>query len=57
MRPASPLGEHGFDEVDGEYAGYLPRREDQRSEGVGVCDCAQKTLHRRIIIAYAVAQA
>ena len=51
------FGEHGFDEVDSEHAGHLPRRQDQRGEGVGVFDRAQKTLHSGIIVAYAVVKA
>ena len=56
-RLASPLGEHGFDEVDGERAGHLPCCQDQRGEGGSVFDRAQKTLHRWIIVAYAVVKA
>jgi len=52
-----PLGEHGFDEVDGEHAGHLPRRQDQRGEGGGVFDRAQQRLHSGIIVAYAVGKA
>jgi len=48
------FGQHGFDEVDGEHASHLPRRQDQCGEGGGVFDRAPKTLHRWIIIAYAV---
>jgi hypothetical protein len=51
------LGEHGFDQVDREDAGDLPRRQDQRGEGASIFHRAQKTLHRRIIVAYAVAEA
>ena len=47
------FGPHGFDEVDSEHAGHLPRRQDERGKGVGVFDRAQKTLHRAIIVAYA----
>jgi hypothetical protein len=48
------LAQASQDEVDGEHAGHLPRRQDQGGEGVGVFDCAQKALHRWIIVAYAV---
>jgi hypothetical protein len=51
------FGEHGFDEVDGEYAGHLPRRQDERGQRVGIVDRAQQTLHRGIIVAYAVVKA
>jgi hypothetical protein len=36
-----PLGKHGFDEVDGEHTGHLPRRQDQRREGESVVERAQ----------------
>ena len=53
-RPTGPFGQHGFDEVDREDTGDLPRGQDQRGEGGGVFDRTQQTLHRRIIMAYAV---
>ena len=56
-RPARPLGEYGFDHVDREHTGYLPRGQNQRGEGVGIFYHTEQPLHRRIIIAYAVAQA
>jgi hypothetical protein len=46
-----PFGQHRFDEVDGEHAGHLPRREDALGKGVGVCDRAQQTLHSWISVA------
>ena len=51
------FSQHGFDEVDSERAGHLPRRQDQRGQGVGVFDRTQKTLHSGIIVAYAVVKA
>jgi hypothetical protein len=51
------FGQHGFDEVNGEHTGHLPRRQDYRGQGVGVFDRAQQTLHRAIIVAYAVVKA
>jgi hypothetical protein len=51
------FGQHGCDEADGEPPGHLPRRQDEYSQGVGICDGMQKTLHRRIIVASAVVQA
>jgi len=48
------FGQDGFDKVDGEHAGYLPRRKDHGGEGGGVFDRAQQTLHNWIIVAYAV---
>jgi len=56
-RTAGSFDQHGFDEVDGQHAGHLPRRQDQVGEGVGVFDRAQKTLHSWIIVAYAVVKA
>jgi hypothetical protein len=53
-RTASAFGQDRFDQVDGEHAGHLPRRQDHGGEGGGVFDCAQKMLHRGIIVAYAV---
>jgi hypothetical protein len=57
-RPGSrltrPLSEDVFDEADGQNTGDLPRSEDERREGAGVFHHAQQTLHRRIIMAYAV---
>jgi len=35
------FGQHGFDEMDGEHAGHLPRCQDERGQGVGVVDGAQ----------------
>jgi hypothetical protein len=54
---AGAFGQYGFDKVDGEHAGHLPRRQDHGGEGGGVFDCAQKTLQSGIIVAYAVVQA
>ena len=51
------FGPHGFDQVDREHAGHLPRGQDQGGQGVGVFDCTQKTLHSGIIVAYAVVKA
>jgi hypothetical protein len=51
------FGQHGFDEVDGEHAGHLPRRQDEGGQGLGVVDRAQQTLHRGIMVAYAVVKA
>jgi hypothetical protein len=51
------FGQHGFNEAAGEQPGHLPRRQDEYRQGVGIFDGKQKTLHRRIIIAYAVVQA
>jgi hypothetical protein len=56
-RVLGTFGQHGFDEVDGEHAGHLPCRQDYRGKGVGVVDRAQQTLHRGIIVAYAVVKA
>ena len=56
-RVPGTFGQHGLDEVDGEHAGHLPRRQDERGKGVGVFDRAQQTLHRGIIVAYAVVKA
>jgi len=56
-RTAGAFGQDGFDEVNGEHAGHLPRRQDHCGEGVGVFDCVQKALHSWIIMAYAVVQA
>jgi hypothetical protein len=56
-RTAGAFGQDGFDEVNGEHAGHLPRRQDQCGEGGGVFDCVQKALHSWIIMAYAVVQA
>ena len=55
--PPCPLGEHGFDEVDGKRTGHLPSRQHQRGECLCLLDRSQKTLHRRIIVTYAVVQA
>jgi hypothetical protein len=51
------FGQHGFDEVNGEHAGHPPRRQDYRGKGGGVFDRTQQTLHRGIIVAYAVVKA
>jgi hypothetical protein len=51
------FGQHCFNQVDGEDARHLPRCQGQLGEGGGVFQHVQKTLHRRIIVAYAVAQA
>jgi hypothetical protein len=48
------FGQHGFDEVDGQRAGHLPRRQNQRGEGGSGFDCTQQTLHIGVIVAYAV---
>jgi hypothetical protein len=40
-RVLAPFGQHGFDEVDGEHAGHLPRCQDEHGQGVGVFDGAQ----------------
>src|SRR5436309_2867520 len=56
-RTTGAFGQHGFDEVDGEHARHLPRRQDERGQGVGVFDRVQKTLHSWIIVAYAVVKA
>jgi hypothetical protein len=37
----APFGQHGFDEVNGEHAGHLPRCQDERGQGVGIFDGAQ----------------
>jgi len=56
-RVLGTFGQHGFDEVDGEHAGHLPRRQDERGKGGGVFDRAQQTLRSGIIGAYAVVKA
>jgi len=53
-RTAGAFSQDGFDKVDGEHTGYLPRRQDHGGEGWGVFDRVQKTLHSGIIVAYAV---
>src|SRR5262245_48771073 len=53
-RLASPLGEHGFDQMPPEDTDDLPRGQDQGGEGRGVFHRTQQPLQRRIIIAYAV---
>src|SRR5262249_10811353 len=53
-RGPGPFGQHGFDEMDSEDTGHLPRRQDQGGEGGGVFDRAQQTLHIGVIVAYAV---
>jgi hypothetical protein len=55
--PTRSFGQHGFDEVDGEHTGHLPRRQDQGGEGLSVFDCVQQTLHRWISEVYAVVKA
>jgi hypothetical protein len=56
-RLMGPLSEHGFDEVNHEDAGGLPRREEQCGEGGGVFHCTPQSLHKRIFIASAVLKA
>jgi len=51
---AGTFSQDGFNQVDSEHAGHLPRRQDHGGEGGGIFDRAQQTLQSGIIVAYAV---
>ena len=56
-RAPGAFGQYRFDKAYGKDTGQRPYRQDQLWECVGLFNRAEQTLHERIIIAYAVAEA
>jgi hypothetical protein len=56
-RATGTFGQHVLDNMDHQHAGQLPCGDEQFGQCDSLFNGAHKTLHRRVIVAYAVGEA